>query len=276
MTRPEWIESRRSYLGGTDIAAIAGKHKYKTPLAVYADKVMGITSESSITAEMGLALEPVCKRYFGIDWKCDILPGELVMHPGLPIGGNIDCFVGTHELPGEIKTTGFSVRPEWGEEMTDEIPPAYHIQGTVYCGLLGAERTLFQRFMRDDGSRAYYEVYRNDNLYGSLLTLAKRFWDENVLARVEPPASSVEDYRVVTYLHPSASGESVTATPEVEALAERYVHLLEVIGPATDEREIIRAQVCQFIGENSAVICEAGTFTFNEEKKGRVLRFRRR
>jgi predicted phage-related endonuclease len=38
-----WLNDRRTYIGGTDIAAIMGVHPYATPLTVYEQK-LGLAS----------------------------------------------------------------------------------------------------------------------------------------------------------------------------------------------------------------------------------------
>ena len=39
MNRQEWLKARRAGIGGSDVSAIAGLNKWKSPVAVYLDKV---------------------------------------------------------------------------------------------------------------------------------------------------------------------------------------------------------------------------------------------
>lgn len=45
-----WKEKRRSGIGGSDVAAIAGLNKWKSPVAVYLEKI-GQAPEESVNSE---------------------------------------------------------------------------------------------------------------------------------------------------------------------------------------------------------------------------------
>lgn len=271
---PEWLQERRGYLGATDIAAIAGKHKYRTALGVYAEKALGIVDDSqSVMAKMGIALEPVVKWVAERDLKASIAPGPFLRHSVYPfLAANLDGVI-----PGvgvaEFKTHGFSTRDEWGEEMTDEVPDAYHVQGTWYCGMSGEPSCIMVAFDRDKGTARYYRIEANPDFFETLVSIGVEFWNDHVLAKIEPIATEASDLDVVRRIYGTQESELTVSTDAHDVAAEKYIEWKDLISKAEKERDGYKAELIQAIGPAAGIVTAHGNFTYKARKDGvRVFR----
>ena len=65
MTHEEWLQARKSGIGGSDAGAICGLNPYTSPLAVYQDKVSETVEEKDNEAmRQGRDLEDYVARRF--------------------------------------------------------------------------------------------------------------------------------------------------------------------------------------------------------------------
>jgi len=274
--RATWLEERRRYLGGTDIAAIAGKHKYKTALSVYAEKVLGVRPEGAhqVLARVGLALEPLILELAQEDLGIVIEPGRLLRHSVYPfIGGNTDGRVQGIPRTVEIKTYGFATAKEWGQEMSDEVPDAYHVQSTLYSALDETEDTLVVAFHRDTGERTYYLVPANAEYAASLIELGVAFWNDYILPRREPRAEDFRDLETVRAIYAEQETELMVGDAAFDERAETYLELRDLSSKAQKEMDGIKAQMIQAIGSAAGLVTAAGNFTYKPRKDGvRVFR----
>ena len=123
--KQEWLRERKNYLGGTDLAAIAGLSPYRTALDVYLDKTSDdITCETNAAMRWGNLLEDVVAKAYSEDtgYAVEIEPNT-IYHPEYKfLGANIDRWVGDKEYVLECKTAGFIKAKEWGDLGTDQIP----------------------------------------------------------------------------------------------------------------------------------------------------------
>lgn len=270
-SREEWLAQRRHYLGGTDVAAIVGKHKYKTALGVYAEKALGVYSdntEEKVVAMMGLALEPVVRFVVQRDMKQEVRPSCFVVdseHPFLAVNpdGEFD------ELNGcELKTHGFATRDEWGEEMTDEVPDAYHVQATWQCGLKGWDRCYIVAFDRDKGTARYYVVDANPEYFESLRKIAVGFWFGAIVARKEPVATEPGDLAVVRAMYRRPELQLIVATGEIDDIAAQHKELAILTRKAKTETDALKARIIQTIGIAEGITTAEGTYTYRADKNG--------
>lgn len=271
-TREEFLAVRRTFLGGTCTAAHVGKHKYKTALAVYAEKALGIDPDEDderLIAEMGIALEPIARRQFSKIMGMECRECPMVRHPLYPfIGGSPDGEF-TDEDGAEIKTHGFATRDEWGEEMTDEIPDAYHVQCIKYCGLKGWKRCYVLAFDRDTAKCRLYCVEANPAYYEALVSLDVAFWKNHIEPKIEPKATRPEDLPIVRAIYSAPPADLVIATDEADEQAATYLQLQALEKNAKKELDALKAQLIQAIGNASGIQTASGTFTYKADKNGK-------
>lgn len=66
MERMQWLSERRKGIGGSDVGAICGLNKYRSPIMVYLDKIdeNPVTQEESEFTYWGNRMEPILIEEF--------------------------------------------------------------------------------------------------------------------------------------------------------------------------------------------------------------------
>lgn len=202
MSREEWLELRRTGIGGSDAGAIMGLNQWITPLSVYLDKKGYARFEGNKATEWGNILEdPVrqkAKEELGIEIQ--IVPGMFTSkeHPfmnanfdGLlfidgekEISGCVVSGLGGHEIKTSRTGDGFTI---------DEIPDSYYAQVQHYMAVTGISFFILTVFIFDRYEGRHYVVLRNDEFIERLIEKEKSFWENNILADAMPAPTGNEN-----------------------------------------------------------------------------------
>ena len=132
MTDKQWLEERKTYIGGSDIGSIIGCNPYRTALDVYMDKTGETLDDSENDAiYWGHQLEDIVAQEYSRRTGYVIeKPAGLIRHSEYPfIAANIDRWAdgGNHIL--ECKTAGYNSAKNWQSGTTaDLIPNSYQCQ----------------------------------------------------------------------------------------------------------------------------------------------------
>jgi putative phage-type endonuclease len=197
--RRAWLAARREGIGGSDVAAIMGVSRWKTPLAVYLDKIgHGEEVEDNEPMYWGRALEPIVALEF-MRRTCLPLKGigeslrfKSICYPWMV--ATLDGLVEDEENPGVLEVKTSRSGAEWGEDGSEDIPQDYVLQGTHYMIVTGRRVCWFPVLIGGSDFRIYRMNY-DEELADIITVEEKRFWHEHVLARNPPPATTVEDAR---------------------------------------------------------------------------------
>ncbi len=193
--KQEWLRERKNYLGGTDLAAIAGLNPYRTALDVYLDKTSDdITCETNAAMRWGNLLEDVVAKAYSEDtgYAVEIEPNT-IYHPEYKfLGANIDRWIGDKEYVLECKTAGFTKAKEWGDSGTDQIPESYLIQVAYYAAICDVSKVDIAVLIGGQDFRIYtYE--RNKELEEKLIKIACNFWHNHIEKRIPPKCVNTRD-----------------------------------------------------------------------------------
>lgn len=195
MTRTEWLKRRQEGIGGSDASAVAGFNKWKSPFAVYVDKVEPIEeTEINQYQEWGTLLEPVIRDKFKKDHPEFTVRQSNIMwqHPEHDFMlANVDGFIHSEEKGWgvlEVKTASFQAKKEWSGE---KVPDPYLIQMQHYLAVTGCEWGYFAVLFHGNEYNVWY-VERDDELITSLIDIERDFWENNVLARQAPELDGSE------------------------------------------------------------------------------------
>jgi len=260
--REQWLVERRTYLGGTDVASLAG-HGFSSPLEVYLEKVDDsppVDTSPSRRALVGQRLESDVRDWVREDYGWVSAPGCLVRMDGKPyLAANPDGFIGDSELL-EIKTYGVGSQG-WGEPGTAEVPMGYYIQSVWYLGITGRERMRLAALDRGSLSIKPYVIEKDPATFESLCGLASSFWLNHVEPRVPPPALA-GDGALVARLFPKDDGSSLQADADAEAMLQRCLDISEAIRPYEDELDRLRDQLKIVLGPHRTLSGTCGQAMF--------------
>jgi len=221
---------RLTGLGGSDIGAILGLSKFRTPVDVWAEKTGRIApQESNLQMRFGTyAEEFVAQEYAAATGKRVQRFNPMLRHPTAPLIGHVDRLVipdgakvASHK--SEIRTdcllecktaSAFAAMnaAEWGEAGTDQVPMAYLVQVATYRILTGCRYADLAVLFGNQDFRVYHLI-RDADLEQMIIAKATEWWQRHVVADVPPEPVSDADVRL---LYPASTpAKTVEATDEI-------------------------------------------------------------
>lgn len=196
---------RSKLLGGSDIASVLGISPWRTPLALWRDKVTPRVEDAnpkraltrgvrweSVVAEMlteslerdGHKVEIVARNRRYRDETYDFMAAEIDYEVRLD---------GADEITNvELKTVHPFKMKEWGESGGDDLPVHYMAQVMWGLGVTRRRSGLLAALFGADELRAY-PVAADDETIAAMRDRAATFWTDCVLTKTAPPPSTLND-----------------------------------------------------------------------------------
>jgi putative phage-type endonuclease len=222
----DWLEARKSGIGGSDAAGVVGLSPWDSSIRVYLDKVgQAVQIEDNERMRQGRDLEPIVAKRFeeatGIKLEKHPYILQSKSHPFML--ANIDYKVCGLNEGFEAKTTDGRNAKEWEN---GKIPRWYEIQCHHYMAVTGAVRWHIACLILGTGFE-YAVIERDQELIDYLQKAEGDFWRDNVLAKVMPsPDGSPSVDAELKNLFPIAEeGVSVSLTDDEDL--ENYKALVE-------------------------------------------------
>ncbi|WP_392454846.1 YqaJ viral recombinase family protein [Chryseomicrobium aureum] len=252
LSREEWLRARMAGIGGSDVSAIAGLNKYKSPMGVYLDKI-GESPIEDITSEaayFGTLLEDVVAQEFTKRTGMKVRNRfAILQHPKHPyMLANVDRMIVGKKEGLECKTASEYLKGEWEG---DEVPTPYLLQIQHYMAvtgydawwiavLLGGNKFIFKRIERDEEIIEY------------LIKLEGDFWANHVIKKNPPEFDGSEaSTRLLQALYPQAEPKSeIQLDKTVETLIEARDAYIEDITALETKKKEIENQIKAQMGEN--------------------------
>lgn len=245
LSHEEWLYQRRAGIGGSDVAAICGLSKWKSPYQVYLEKIgQAPATALNEAAEWGTRVEPLIADKFAEEHPEWAITEKQVIycHPNNNWAtGNLDrmiiCpFRGRGIL--EIKTASEYLKQEWEQ---DNIPDYYYVQLQWYLYVTGLQWGYFATLIGGNKYREY-EVYRDDDMIAELERLTSDFWFNHVEQLSPPPIDGSEaTSSLLSKLYPAGKHEEPIVLIGEELIAP-YLHLKQVTKELQEETNQIENQ----------------------------------
>lgn len=264
-SKQAWLDERRKGIGGADCAAILGISKWKTPLAVYQDKI-GETDVVPESAAMfwGTTLEPVIRqRYSDVTGREVLLPKGIIYSKDHPFMlANLDGFTPCNRGV-EIKTSRYGA--EWGEEGTDEIPFEYLAQVQHYMIVTGFEVFDVPVLIGGQDFRIY-EVEADAELQAMIIEKEREFWIR-VESENPPDPISLSD---VERLYRTAKRDEILVTPQAMIAVEELRNVKAQIVSLEAVQDGLEMLIKSEMGEHDTLCTNDGKVICTwKESKGR-------
>ena len=250
MTRDQWLEARRHGIGGSDAGAILGKNKWKSPLDVYLDK-KGNSVEIPDNEAMywGRNLEDLVAKEYEIRSGNKIRRNNrIVKHPDHDfIIANLDReIVGKNGIL-EVKTS--RVASDWGDPSTTEIPDNHLIQVHHYMAVTGAEFADVAVLINGSDFRIYH-IPRNEVIIDRMIAAEVEFWNEYVLANIQPDPISATDMK---NLWPFDNGETVVTTNGTTKTVGKLKNVKQQIKDLKLDEKDLTLEIQKVMADNSVL-----------------------
>lgn len=246
-TREQWLAVRKTGIGSSDAAAIAGLNPYRSALATYYEKRGEVPDQEQNEAmEWGVRLEPIIATAFAERTGYRVRRRNAILrHPAYTWAmANLDrVVVDDSKLPGVLEIKNMS---EWTSDVWqgEGLPEMYAIQvhhqllvtGYSYgylTALVGGNRLVWRRIERDE------------EIIQSLIEIERDFWEGHVLPGV-PPApdsseSTTEALKAVFGIR--EPGKRIALPPSVQKAREEYIAAREAEAAAKDRKAFAGNQI---------------------------------
>ena len=243
INKEQWLERRKTGVGGSDMAALLGVSPWRTSLNVWMDK----TDEGpavdmpTVRQRIGTALEPLAAEMYTEQSGRKVRKCNIQLEGSGHRIGNVDRLVYCEDghLPWrrnagviteralEIKTT--SEMAEW-----DRVPDHYITQIQHYMGLMPTVKVVdVPVLFLSLGTFRIYHVERDDSLIADMAKVAEEFWTKYVRTKTPPPPQDEDDLKVMFPRH--EEGLKCIADDDVMAAYNEYMRLAAVVKQAEDD-----------------------------------------
>lgn len=271
MNRNEWLDLRRSGIGGTDVAAICGVHPYRTPLDVYLDK-LGIApaTEENEAMRWGHIMEPIIAQEVTdrthIAWtKGTFFRSERnSLFCGTPDYVNEDI-----GMILECKTCGVHQDHRFGDIQTDFVPDEYLLQTQWY--MFGKQFPCAKLTVLIGGNELrIYDLKADENLHNLMAESAMRFWRDHVETQTPPPLDASESSKVwLKHAFPRNANDNICpATDAEEDLINVVYGWRRDLDKAESEYEAAKNRLCEMIGDRAGLLTRDGRCVTWKATKG--------
>jgi len=245
----DFTQDRTKYIGGSDIGAILGLSKFRTPLEVWMEKTgKEVRQLDSLPLRFGSFAEEFVASEYARATSFELLHDESIyIHPThCMMSAHVDRFVLGNGLnkPAtrllECKTANPFARGEWGEPGTDQVPMSYLCQCIWYMAITGIEQCDLAVLFGNSDFRIY-EIVRDLELEALVIEKALQFWNEYILKDIAPPAQTEGDYQAL--FKKSDPTKTIEANPKTVELIRQLQTLSAQSGDVDEQITQIKQHI---------------------------------
>jgi putative phage-type endonuclease len=225
LTRDEWLQARKKGIGGSDIAAIAGLSPWRSPMAVYLEKIGEIPDQEENEAMYwGTKLEDIVAEEFALRTGMKVQRvNAILQHPENPwMLANIDRRIVGQKAGLECKTTSAYGRDQWEDE---KVPDVYMLQCQWYMAVTGYQSWWIAVLIGGNTFR-YKDIQRDEDIIAYITQIGRDFW--TLVENRTPPAIDGSDSsaEVLSVLYPAdkAIEEEIDLPNDAESFVTEFTH----------------------------------------------------
>lgn len=245
LTREEWLKARKQGIGSSDVAAILGLSKYRTPLEVYEEKISAEIIEQPMTPamEFGVKLEQVvADTYAERTGRKVVRDNKIRIHPDYQfLLANLDRIIMPINGGGrgilECKTASSRAAKQW----ETEIPAGYFAQIQHQLFVTGMTWGVLALLV-DGRDFQTFDVKRDDGFIGMQVSILSDFWKNHVVPR-NPPEATVTDLEVQMAVIGSTIEADEGTTLDIDTLTDARKELARVKAKAEEYEEKVKLYI---------------------------------
>ena len=250
---------RSKYIGGSDIGAILGLSRFRSPLEVWMEKTGKETKKlDSLPLRFGSFAEEFVATEYARATGFELVHDESIyIQPQHSfMSAHIDRFVledGSCSPARilECKTANPFSSGDWGEVGSDEVPMSYLCQCIWYMAITNLDKVDLAVLFGNSDFRIY-EIARDLELENTILEKASLFWNDYVLKDLPPPAQSEADCQ--TLFSKGDPAKSVEAKAQTFELTKRLQLLNSEIDVREEEISTIKQNIMNQMGEAESLL----------------------
>ena len=270
-THAEWLELRKSGLGGSDAYQLI-LNEYGSKFAVWIDKTGRDMSEKveSVPMKHGTMVESAIREWFVSETGLKVEKPSYIIrsdeHPfmfasldGIGVDKDGEQFI-------------FEAKDTWSFKnepilSSGDIPKYWITQLHHYFAVTGIKKAYLAYWF---GNRImdWQLIERDDELCNMIVKIESEFWAENILKDIEPEIDYADE-RTSAYINEKFNQliDETVERPDVIDIAKRQWEIGQEISTLTNEREALTLQL-----KNTQGNFRSMTAGFFEMKNSRVLK----
>ncbi|MBR1620263.1 YqaJ viral recombinase family protein [bacterium] len=247
-------EDRKNFIGGSDIAAVMGMSRWKTPLTLWLEKTGEVEPKDlsdNEAVQLGKELEEFVAQQFSKKTGLKVRKRkEKYTHKKYPfMVAHVDrLIVGSDELL-ECKTCGSFKKDEWKD---DEIPTEYILQVVWYLGITGRKKGHIAVLIGGQSFK-YKEINFDQELFNIMVDMAIRFWE--CVQTKTMPAITPDDNDIMAKVYPTPEQEFIQ-DQELESKIEKLVSIKADMTSLDNERKMLEAELKNIINTHAGILTD--------------------
>lgn len=252
MLSSEQIKKRINYIGGSDAACLLGLSRWKTPLALWAEKTKQILPEDisgKMQVRLGNKMEDTIAELFTEETGLKVRRvNETIYHREYPfLAANIDRKIVGEDYILECKHTSERRANEWNEG----VPIEYLIQCYHYLAVTDCKKAYLACLIGNQELKIK-EIDRDEKILSDLIVKEVYFWREFIEKKIMPGVVDNDD-SVLYRLFPHAEqGQIIQLGDDVNAKCE-------MIESLNQDKFTVEKQIDKLKNELKALIKENET-----------------
>ena len=258
LSRAEWLEYRRKGIGGSDVAAILGLSRWKSPVGVWMDKTgqIPISDEQNDAMRWGTILEGTVREHFqNVTGRKVVELKAILQHPkydfmladldGITLddNGNPAIF--------EAKTASAFKLSEWED---GKLPIYYHTQIAHYFEVTGLSKAYVACLVGGNDFKVV-EVDADKKMQKLLVEAERAFWDLVVHNQRPPIDASDECTRLLNYTFKGGMKEEILLPSSVQEYVEAYLKASEEESKAKEKKQLAANRIKEVMKDNDKAAC---------------------
>lgn len=256
MDRKEWLQLRKTGIGGSDAGAICGMNPYSSPMTVFQNKTCEVLEEQDNEAvRQGHDLEDyVAQRFMeatGLKVRRSNYMYRSEKYPFMI--ADVDRLVVGEDAGLECKTASAYNADKWKD---GEIPLHYIMQCYHYMAVTG-KRTWYIAAVILGREFTYRKLEWDDELIRQMIEAEQDFWENHVMKKVmpDPDGSKACDAVLEQYFHLAQKAGTIELTGFDEKLCRRE-EILSQISVLQKEQSKIEQEVKLYMQENEFAVSD--------------------
>lgn len=256
--RTEWLEARKQGIGASEVGSVIGVNPWETKYQLWRYK-MGLEApkEENFAMKAGHYLEDAVSKFYADETGANIIASSaqdfmivddkrsfLRVSPDRTYWASGALQNAANKRILECKTTQMTIDP-------DNIPMHWFCQLQMNLGVSGATHGALA-WLTMGREFGYKEISFDKEFYDYLCSEVEKFWYENIINKVEPEATTVED--VLTKFPKNIFGKTISATDELVDKCRQLKEIKEEISSLTAAKNDLEDSIKLAMEDAEAVI----------------------
>lgn len=244
--RQAWLDARLSGWGASEVPALLGFDKRKSPLAVYAEKMgRSLNSHTDKQLELmrwGNRFElPILEEYAERTHHQVEQVGALLRSKKWPwMLSTLDGFDWTEGTALEVKTFGWWASQDWEAEKEGGVPRYVFCQVQMQLAVTGLSVIPVLALPLNERALKVIPVERHQDFLDIAIEELDAHWDRFQRGHLPEPDGHETTRDALDAIYSKSSGETITLGPAWVELSDEYERLNAEVRAADKRKELIK------------------------------------